>query len=82
MTGAEARARYLDWLARERRAAANTVEAYGRDLGDFLGFLTGHLGEEPGLEALAGLRAADLRAKEDARALAAEIGVDRGPPLA
>lgn len=68
MTGAEARARYLDWLARERRAAANTVEAYGRDLGDFLGFLAGHLGEEPDVEILAGLRPADLRGFLAARA--------------
>ncbi|GGC35618.1 tyrosine recombinase XerC [Siccirubricoccus deserti] len=68
MTGAEARARWLDWLARERRAATNTVEAYGRDLRDFLGFLTGHLGEEPDTAALAGLRAADLRGFLAARA--------------
>ncbi|MBX6744042.1 MAG: tyrosine recombinase XerC [Acetobacteraceae bacterium] len=68
MTGAEARIRYLDWLAKERRAAANTVEAYGRDLSDFLGFLAGHLGEEPDLAALAALRPADLRAFLAARA--------------
>jgi integrase/recombinase XerC len=54
-------AAYLDWLARERRAAAHTVEAYGRDLRDFLAFLTRHLGGEPDLAALAGLRPADLR---------------------
>ena len=62
MTGAEARRRYLDWLAKERRAAANTVEAYGADLGDFLGFLASHLGGEADLDALAALRPADLRA--------------------
>jgi integrase/recombinase XerC len=82
MTGAEARARYLDWLARERRAAANTVEAYGRDLGDFLGFLTGHLGEEPGIEALAGLRAADLRAFLAARAARGAGAATRARQLA
>jgi integrase/recombinase XerC len=61
LTGAEARARFLDWLAREKRASANTVEAYGRDLRDFLLFLSSHLGGEPDAAALAGLRAADLR---------------------
>jgi integrase/recombinase XerC len=61
MTAAEARARFLDWLARERRASANTVEAYGRDLRDFLQFLAEHLGGEPNTAALAELRAADLR---------------------
>jgi integrase/recombinase XerC len=61
MTAAEARARFLDWLARERRASANTVESYGRDLRDFLVFLSEHLGGEPDTAALATLRAADLR---------------------
>ena len=61
MTAAEARVRFLDWLARERRASANTVEAYGRDLRDFLHFLSAHLGGEPDTAALADLRAADLR---------------------
>ena len=57
MTAAEARARFLDWLARERRASANTVEAYGRDLRDFLLFLCGHLGGEPDAAALSRLPA-------------------------
>ena len=62
MTAEQARAAFLAWLAHERRASPLTVEAYGRDLAAFLGFLTRHLGEEPTLEALAALRAADLRA--------------------
>ncbi|RYJ01479.1 MAG: tyrosine recombinase XerC [Acetobacteraceae bacterium] len=59
---------YLGWLAFERRAAVNTVEAYGRDLRDFLGFLTRHLGEEPAEAALTALRPADLRSFLAARA--------------
>ena len=62
MTGEEARQAFLEWLARERRAAPLTVEAYGADLARFLGFLTHHLGSEVGLAHLAGLRGADLRA--------------------
>ena len=62
MTGEEARQAFLDWLARERRAAPLTVEAYGADLARFLGFLTHHLGGEVTLDHLAGLRGADLRA--------------------
>jgi integrase/recombinase XerC len=53
---------FLAWLARERRASAHTVEAYAHDVGGFLGFLTGHLGGEPGLGELEGLREADFRA--------------------
>ncbi len=58
---ATARDEFLDWLADERRAAPLTVAAYGRDTAAFLGFLTRHLGGEPDLAALAGLRLADFR---------------------
>jgi integrase/recombinase XerC len=53
---------FLDWLATERRASGLTIEAYRRDIADFLGFLAGHLGREPDLAALAHLRQADVRA--------------------
>jgi integrase/recombinase XerC len=62
MTGFEARQRWLDWLAQERRASPHTLAAYGADLADFLGFLARHLGAEPDLAALGALRPADLRA--------------------
>lgn len=62
MSAEAARTAYLDWLRQERRAAANTVEAYGHALAGFLGFLTRHLGQEPDLAALAAMRAADIRA--------------------
>jgi len=42
--------------------AANTLEAYERDLAQFLSFLTLHLGEPPGLEAIGKVEARDLRA--------------------
>ena len=61
-TGDAARIAYLAWLQQERHAAANTIEAYSHALSGFLGFLTGHLGKEPDLPALAALRAADIRA--------------------
>lgn len=60
----ELRQAAVDWLnhlALERRLAANTVEAYGRDLDQFLGFLTIHLGAPPRLSDLASLRSADIR---------------------
>lgn len=62
LTADAARVAYLSWLEQERHAAANTIEAYTHALAGFLGFLTGHLGGEPDLNALATLRAADIRA--------------------
>jgi integrase/recombinase XerC len=50
------------WLGGERRASAHTIAAYGRDLAFFLDFLTGHLGEIPGLVTLGHLLPSDFRA--------------------
>ena len=56
-----ARQAWLTMLARERRLSPETVEAYERDSRQFLQFLTGHIGEPPGLADIASLRPADLR---------------------
>jgi integrase/recombinase XerC len=53
---------WRQWLTGERRASAHTVEAYGRDLAGFLGFLGVHLGGEPALADLDALAASDFRA--------------------
>ena len=62
MTAEAARLAFLAWLGDERRASKLTLEAYGHDIADFLGFLTQHLGAEPDLPALAALRPTDIRA--------------------
>ena len=54
--------RWRRHLAHERRLSPKTVEAYSRDAGQFLTFLTGHLGGAPGLADLAGLTVTDIRA--------------------
>ncbi|HTI00321.1 MAG TPA: tyrosine recombinase XerC [Acidisoma sp.] len=56
------RQEWLRWMGSERRAAALTLETYGRDVAGFLGFLTRHLGGEPDIGALGRLTAADFRA--------------------
>ena len=52
----------MDALGNERRLAAKTLQAYGRDLRQFLHFLAGHLGGPAGLSDLSGLTPADVRA--------------------
>jgi integrase/recombinase XerC len=54
--------RWRRHLAHERRLAARTVEAYSRDVEQFLVFLATHLGGPPRVADVAGLRVADIRA--------------------
>jgi integrase/recombinase XerC len=54
-----------DWqqhLAGERRYSAKTLEAYERDVTQFLGFLSDHMGGLPDLAMLNDIRPSDLRA--------------------
>jgi integrase/recombinase XerC len=48
-------------LGSVRRLAANTLEAYGRDVAQFLTFLAGHTGGTVTLATLKDIRAADIR---------------------
>jgi len=54
-------AQWHDYLKSERRARAKTLEAYLRDITQFLSFLTSHLGEPARLEHLEALAPADFR---------------------
>lgn len=53
------------WLAAQKAlngASANTIDAYARDVRDFLRFMTLHHGEAQGLGALARITTSDMRA--------------------
>src|SRR3954451_22022740 len=54
--------RWLTHLGAERRMSPKTVEAYERDMRQFLGFLTEHTGEPVSLAALAAIEPRDVRA--------------------
>lgn len=55
------KAEWLDHLQLQRRVSEKTLEAYDRDVSQFLRFLTHHLGESPGVRDVADLKPADIR---------------------
>ena len=59
-TAREALQEFTVWLETERRASDKTIEAYARDIGNFIGFLVEHLGQEPHVSDLAGLSRHDV----------------------
>jgi integrase/recombinase XerC len=58
---------WLGYLGAERRMSPKTVEAYRRDVMQFLAFLAEHLGGAPSLKQLSALAPADVRAFMAAR---------------
>lgn len=59
-TAREALQEFTVWLETERRASEKTIEAYQRDIGNFIGFLVEHLGGEPHVSDLAKLSRHDV----------------------
>ena len=58
---------WLSYLGAEKRMSPKTLEAYRRDVGQWLAFLTEHLGSPPTLKRLEKLGPADIRAFMAAR---------------
>ena len=59
-TATEALQEFTVWLQTERRASENTIEAYQRDIANFIAFLVEHLGQEPHVADLKGLTRHDV----------------------
>jgi integrase/recombinase XerC len=58
---------WLAYLGAEKRMSPKTLEAYQRDVGQFLAFMADHLGGRPSLKQLAKLSPSDIRAFMAAR---------------
>lgn len=65
-------ANWRRWMASERRAAAKTLEAYERDLQEFLSFMTEHKGRRLKLRDLDALTLQDFRAWLASRTLSGQ----------
>ena len=52
---------WLRYLSTEKRLATNTVQAYERDLRQFLQYLTHYIGQPPGISHVANLKPMDMR---------------------
>ncbi|MEO1190868.1 MAG: tyrosine recombinase XerC [Pseudomonadota bacterium] len=61
-------AAWQTWLAQEKRASDHTLDAYRRDFGDFLSFMSQHSGERLSIALIEGLAVRDFRAWLAARA--------------
>jgi integrase/recombinase XerC len=59
-TATDALQEFTVWLETERRASDKTIEAYQRDIADFIAFLVEHLGQEPHVSDLARLSRHDV----------------------
>ena len=62
VTGAQARALWLEHLAHERRASPRTLEAYGFAAGRYIAFLEQHQGEAVTVQSLSKVTAGEIRA--------------------
>ncbi|MGH1452609.1 MAG: tyrosine recombinase XerC [Paracoccaceae bacterium] len=58
----DAMAGWLDAQTALKGASQNTIDAYGRDVADFLAFITGYKGEAQGIGPLSSLSVRDMRA--------------------
>jgi integrase/recombinase XerC len=59
-TATDALEEFSVWLETERRASDKTIEAYRRDIANFIAFLVDHLGQEPHVSDLARLSRHDV----------------------
>lgn len=58
---AAAKVDWLSWASNQKRMSAKTVDAYERDVRQFLMHLTGHVGEPAGIAHVADLKPLDMR---------------------
>ena len=58
---AREKSEWLDWLENQRRLSAKTLDAYERDVRQFLHYLTGYVGRPPRIVDVSDLKPIDMR---------------------
>lgn len=58
---AQEKTAWLSWVTHEKRMSAKTLDAYERDVRQFLQYLTGHAGKPAGIAEIANLKPMDMR---------------------
>lgn len=78
---ADAVLKWRRWLTSEKNMSKHTVRAYGADIGQFISFLTEHMGQAPSLNDIGNIELRDFRAWMSRKAIEGAVAASRARSL-